>query len=108
MNINIGENIKQLRLAKNLTQAALAQRINVTKATISSYENGMRLPSYDVLMKLAGFFHVTSDRLLGFTDQELVDLSDLTPEQNNAVRELIVTYLQLNEAVSLLHENNLR
>lgn len=52
----IGNQIKELRLSKNITQEELAARVNVAKATISAYENGSRLPSYTVLIKLSQIF----------------------------------------------------
>ena len=45
----IGIRIKELRKSRNLTQRAFAERLNITKSTVSAYENGSRLPSYDVL-----------------------------------------------------------
>ena len=45
--VNFGKKLKSLRLAENLTQQQVAQRLGVTKTIISSYENDLRHPSYD-------------------------------------------------------------
>ena len=53
---HIGNHIRALRLARSMTQEDFANRINVAKSTVSAYENGSRLPSYDVLVKIADLF----------------------------------------------------
>jgi transcriptional regulator with XRE-family HTH domain len=57
-----------LRAAKNLSMDALAKELGVTKGTISRYENGVREPDFEMLCKLADFFEVTTDYLLGRTN----------------------------------------
>lgn len=58
--------VKELRLAKSLSQEQLAEKIGLTKQAISQYERGERNPSMDVLEALCDFFNVSSDYLLGF------------------------------------------
>lgn len=60
---------KQLRLACGLTQAEMAERIDISKSTISMYENGNREPDFETLEKIADFFNVDIDYLLGRTDK---------------------------------------
>ena len=43
--VDIGNKIKELRTEQKMTQSDLAERLGVTKSSISSYENGSRLPS---------------------------------------------------------------
>lgn len=57
--------IKELRKQKGLSQEELGNIINVQKSAISKYELGRAVPSSDVLIKLADFFGVTVDYLLG-------------------------------------------
>ena len=61
----IGTRIKQLRLEKDITQKDLADFLGVTPKAISFYELGQRMPSNDVILKLAQKFGVTTDYLLG-------------------------------------------
>ena len=63
--INFGNKLKLLRLQDNMTQEQLAQKLNLTKSVISAYETGLRLPSYDVLIRIAKIFNVSTDYLLG-------------------------------------------
>ncbi len=57
--------LKELRDTRNLTQAELGDALNISPSTIGMYEQGRREPSLDVLQKLADYFHVTTDELLG-------------------------------------------
>ncbi len=87
--IEVGKKIKELRFTKHLTQEQLAQRLGVTKATISAYESGYRFPSYDVLIQIAYLFNTTTDYLLGRERKNMVDLGDLKDEDVEIVRKLI-------------------
>ena len=54
--VDIGNKIKALRVSQKITQNEFATRLGVTKSAISSYENGSRLPSYDILIKISRIF----------------------------------------------------
>lgn len=64
---NLGFTLKNLRIAKGCTQQKLSQYISVTPKMISFYENNQRLPSIEILIKLANYFNVSVDYLLGQT-----------------------------------------
>jgi len=66
----IGKILKQLRNDMDLTQAELAKKIGVTTSSIGMYETEVRNPSYEVVVKLANFFNVSTDYLLGNTDSK--------------------------------------
>lgn len=87
--VNLGKKLKSLRLAENLTQQQVAQRLGVTKTIIRSYENDLRQPSYDNLLKLANLFKVSTDWLLGNEKTQKYDFSGLTDEQANLVMGII-------------------
>lgn len=93
---NIGERIKELRNARKMTQNEFADRINVTKSMVSAYENGTRLPSYDVLIKIARLFKVSTDNLLGYSEKSVVDVTGLTRKQINVIQDVITTYKRHN------------
>lgn len=57
--------LKELREHQQLTQSQLASRLNIGRASVSNYENGDRVPDADVVVKLADFFGVSADYLLG-------------------------------------------
>lgn len=92
-----GDRLKQLRKERKLRQEDLGRIINVTKVSISGYENGDRTPDTDNLKRLADYFGVTTDYLLGRSDnpkltaeqerilikeeKEILDLLDQFPEE---------------------------
>lgn len=63
----IGEKLKQLRIKNNLKQSDLAKILDVTQGAIGMYENNKRNPSPELIVKLAEYFNVTTDYLLGHT-----------------------------------------
>ena len=87
--LDFSQRLKQLRRDRHLTQAQVAKRIGVTAAMVSSYETDIRLPSYEVMVRLADLFGVTVDYLLCRTDERLtakedkrfLDISDLSEEE---------------------------
>ena len=81
--------IKQLRIQKSLTQDQAAQRLWVTKSTISAYEMGTKYPSLDMLIKLAAMYNVTTDYLLGVDKKRQIDITGLTPKQVEIINILI-------------------
>ena len=60
--------IKELRSQSKVSQGELATHLEVTIATVSRYETGDREPDQNTLIKIADFFNVSVDYLLGKTD----------------------------------------
>ena len=65
MKLNIGENLRRLRRAADMTQEQLADKLGVAYQSVSRWENGMTYPDMEFLPVLAGIFGVTVDELLG-------------------------------------------
>lgn len=63
-----GQRLKEVRSEKKITQIALAEKLNVDKSTIAKYETDKIEPSISMLIELAKFFDVSTDYLLGLTD----------------------------------------
>lgn len=72
--MNIGNNIKQLRLKKNLTQDQVAEKLGVSYQAVSKWENNANTPDIALLPKIADFFGVSIDAL--FSDN-IMDHSDI-------------------------------
>jgi len=87
--VNMGNKLKSLRLEKKLTQRQVADRIGLAISAVSSYESGSRYPSYDVLVKLARIFHVSTDYLLGMTDKRNLDVTGLYDDEIELVSQLV-------------------
>lgn len=60
--------LKDLRNSEGLTMLQLADAIGTTKATISNFENAQRNPSLEMLIRLADYFNVSIDFLIGRTN----------------------------------------
>ena len=65
---SFGERLAQLRNQKELSQYKLAELLGFSRGQVANYEQGTRQPDFDTLKKLAAFFNVTTDYLLGRTD----------------------------------------
>lgn len=62
------QRLLELRKARNLTQQRLAIELGIDQTSISSYECGKYLPTVEVLIKLADYFGVSTDYLLGLSE----------------------------------------
>lgn len=87
--MNFGERLRSLRLENKMTQGQVASRIGVATSAISSYESGVRLPSYNVLIRISRLFHVTTDYLLGIKSKEMLDISDLTEDDKKVLKATV-------------------
>lgn len=84
MNIYFGENLKRLRLEKNLTQEKLADFLGVSFQSISKWERGDTYPDITMLPEIASFFKVSIDELLGVNKaQEEEEIKRLLEEHDN-------------------------
>lgn len=61
--------LRELRIEKNLTQQAMSKEIGVSRQVYSNWENEINQPDYNFLVKLADFFGVSTDYLLGRSDE---------------------------------------
>lgn len=84
-----GEKLKKLRKSRNLNQVQLAEKLNVTKQTISNWENNNILPSIDMLIKISHYFSVSTDYLLELNKRTYIEVSGLTLEQISHVQQII-------------------
>lgn len=77
----LGENIRQLRLARGIRQEELGRCLGVSKQSVSNWENGNIMPSVEMLVRLADYFSVRTDFLLGRSEEETLDITGLTARQ---------------------------
>ena len=88
--VNFGATLKELRTRSGMTQKQLADRLWLSKATVSYYEQSLRSPSPEILIKLSGIFHVTTDYLLGIEEKkQTLDVTDLSDEDIQFLRNTI-------------------
>lgn len=76
--------LKLLRTNKKMTQEELGKKINVTKVSVSGYESGNRKPDIETTQKIADFFEVSVDYLLGRTDNNRYNENKITSKATAA------------------------
>ncbi len=85
------ERIALLRSEKGITQGTLAEAIGISRQSITLYENRTRVPDIEILSRFSDFFGVTSDYLLGLSDNrtnENAAIGDKLGLSDEAIQEL--------------------
>ena len=95
--VEFGQKLRQLRKEHNLTQKELASMIGVKNSIISFYEVGERLPSPEIIRKLAETLHVSTDYLMGVEKKESIDISGLSEHDKSLVRSLVYSLEEKNQ-----------
>lgn len=86
------DKLRELRKEKNVKQEDIANYLGITKQSYSRYELGIAEPNITTLKKLADYFHISVDYIIGHNFYN--ELGYLTEEQKNFVQ----TFLGLNPA----------
>ena len=60
--------LRELRKSRKLTQISVQMQTGIEQALLSKFENGERIPPTETLMRLADFYHVSMDYIMGRTD----------------------------------------
>lgn len=104
MVVELGEKLKQLRTEKHLRQDQVACLINVERSSISLWENDLRQPTYTALVKLATLYGVTTDYLLGCSNDRTVDVSGLTAAEAAMISDLVASMTAKNKKMEELRK----
>ncbi|MDA2525876.1 helix-turn-helix transcriptional regulator [Bacillus cereus] len=80
--MELNERLKSLRTERKLTQEQFATAVGITKASVSKFENGIKTPSRETIERIADYFNVTTDYLLGRSEDP-----ELNEEENKIVSE---------------------
>ena len=78
-----------LRSVRGISQVELGEKLNVSKQSISNWENGNLQPSIEMLMKIADFFSVSTDFLLGLDNRTSIIVDGLSTEELSHIRVII-------------------
>ena len=84
-----GDVIKRLRTSHNFSQVHLAEQLNVSKQTVSNWENNNILPSIEMLIKIAVFFSVSTDYLLELDDRKYIEITGLSDTHLAHIQQII-------------------
>ncbi len=85
----LNKRIKELRLSHGLNQVAFAKELSVTKQTVSNWENNNIQPSVDMLVKIADYFSVGTDFLLGRDNAPTLRVDGLSETQIAHIEQLV-------------------
>ena len=88
--------LKELREKNNLSQQAFAIKMNISQSTIGMWESGKREPNFSTIQKLADYFNVSVDYLLGRTE-EITATNETISELNIKEEEILEIFRKLNE-----------
>lgn len=92
----IGDRIRALREEKGINQRDLARYLGISNTTLSQYENGQRTPSDEIKIKIANYFDVSVDYLLGRTNIRKPDVNLELPDAFTNPEEAIEFILKQN------------
>ena len=91
MQLDLGNNIRQLRRRDKKTQEALAEALGVTAQAVSRWESGGSYPDMNLIPSIANYFGVSIDELFGYTNERTKRIDELVTKifdmkrQNNGV-----------------------
>ena len=108
--MTIGAKLKTLRKSRKITQYEVAAWVNMSRATISNYEIGRRIPSLKDLTRLADFYNVSLDYFGVITKDEIFELinraklvfedEDIPKEKKDILyKELMRLYLDVKQGI---------
>jgi transcriptional regulator with XRE-family HTH domain len=87
--MNFGQRLRKLRDEKGDTQKELGKVLNVSESTIGMYERGEREPNFETLIKIANYFMVPVDYLMGLTNEyKKINYSELDEEEREIMGQL--------------------
>lgn len=118
--MEFAKQLKQLRKSRMIKQGDLAQILQVNRSAVGKWETGVNFPTVEVLDKLAEYFGVTTDYLLGRDTPEVIrnnadinllqnfnKLNDLgKKEANKRVKELTLIPMYSNNAMPIAAHND--
>lgn len=94
---DFGDILKTLRKNNGLTQSELGRRVGLSKAVVSKYETGIGYPNFETLIRIAKYFGVTTDYLLGEENIKTVDVSELTESQAEIIHRTVAEFAKANK-----------
>ena len=86
---DFGLRLKELRESKRFSQSDVADRLEVSRATISGYECNTITPSVEQLVKLAVLYNASLDYMMGMENRSYLYLDDLSESQQKTVLDVV-------------------
>ena len=105
---SLGSRLKETRIRRNLTQKALAAKVNKSVPAISSYELNAQMPPLDVLISIASVLNVSLDYLAGFDTTETYSTRNLQPQQKELLELLFAEFTSPTKTAAGLSAEQIR
>ena len=110
MSVEFSANLSALRRDRGISQKQAALELGVSQALLSHYEKGIRECSLDFVKKIADYYNVTADYLLGITDSrqragELFETGELQDDQTACVKTVLREIVALSAAAENADES---
>lgn len=86
---DFGVRLKELREKKHLSQTEAGKKLDVTRSTISAYENNTKTPSLEVFVNMAVLYNSSLDYIMGFENRTHLFLDDLTESQRQTILDIV-------------------
>lgn len=83
--MSIGERLTKLREEKGFMQRDVAEKLGIAPNTLSGYERNLRNPDSETLLKLASFYNVSTDFILGAKETDNIYLSMAKEAEKNGI-----------------------
>ena len=90
--MNFGTNLRNIRVQRGLTQQQLANDLEISQASVTAYEVGIREPSFDMVRRFAEYFHVPASSLTPFSDENIDDSITTIAENIHANEKLRILF----------------
>ena len=105
MQLDLGNNIRQLRRKNKKTQEALAEALGVTSQAVSRWESGGSYPDMNLIPSIANFFGVSIDELFGYTGQREHKVDSMVVKINDMIRMNRGVDYNISECIALARES---
>ncbi len=97
--MNLGEKIYQLRTEKNLSQGDLADRLDVSRQSVSKWENNTAVPDLDKLIKICDIFEISLDELTGRENPKEKSTNKMETIKNSLTKAQLVGCILIGVAI---------
>lgn len=86
---DFGLRLKELREKKHLSQTLAAEKLGITRSTISAYERNTKTPRLETLIKIAVLYNSLVDYILGLSHQTNLYLDDVGTSQQRTIIDIV-------------------
>ena len=86
---DLGLRLKNLRRNKHLSQKQAAQRLGISRSTVSAYECNTKTPGLEILIKMATLYDTTLDEIAGREKGVVISLNGLAPNRQKMIIDVV-------------------